>query len=154
MKTVVIKEYDHNAIQSIYELDLSNVTVKDCIGCWNCWNKTPGRCVHQDLNTFYTKYLEADRVIIFSKVTKGFVSGNLKTLLDRMIPLFLPYVEVSTGESRHVPRYEQYPDIEFYYEGNFVTQEGEEIFKDYIFRTFDHFASKDIIIKSIEQYNY
>ncbi len=152
MKTVVIREFGDYTIKSICELDISNVTIKDCVGCWNCWIKTPGRCVHQDLNVFYTKYLEADKVIIFSKVTKGFVSGNLKTLFDRIIPLFLPYVELSTGESRHVPRYGKYPDVEFYYEGNFVTQEGEQIFEDYIFRTFDQFASKYITIKSIEQY--
>lgn len=152
MKTVVIREFGDSTIQSIYELDLTNETIKDCIGCWNCWMKTPGRCVHKDLNVFYTKYLEADKVIIFSKVTKGFVSGNLKTLFDRMIPMFLPYVEVSTGESRHVPRYAKYPDIEFYYEGNFVTEEGKQILEDYILRTFDQFASKDITIKSIEEY--
>ena len=152
MKTVVIKEFGDFSIQSNYELDLTKVTIKDCIGCWNCWMKTPGRCVHQDLNTFYNKYLEADKVIIFSKISKGFVSGNLKTLFDRIIPLFLPYVEVSTGESRHVPRYEKYPDIELYYEGNFVTKEGKQIFEDYIFRTFNHFASRYITIKPTEQY--
>ncbi|WP_105618681.1 NAD(P)H-dependent oxidoreductase [Vallitalea okinawensis] len=153
MKTVVIRECGNNTSQSIYELDLTHVAIRDCIGCWDCWMKTPGRCVHNDLNIFYTKYLEADKVIIFSKTTKGFVSGILKTLFDRMIPLFLPYVEVSTGESRHVPRYTKYPDIEFYYEGNFATGEGKQIFIDYIFRTFDQFASKKIIVQSIEEYN-
>lgn len=151
MKTLVIREFDHYPIESIYELDLTN-TIKDCIGCWNCWIKTPGICAHQDLNVFYSKYIEVDKVIIFSKITKGFVCGNLKTLFDRMIPLFLPYVEVSTGESRHVPRYDKYPDIEFYYKGNFETGEGKDVFEDYIFRTFDQFASKDIIIKPIEGY--
>lgn len=152
MKTVVIKEFGEYPIESIYELDLTNVTIKDCIGCWNCWMKTPGRCVHKDLNTFYAKYLEADKVIIFSKVTKGFISGNLKSLFDRMIPLFLPYIDVSTGESRHVPRYEKYPDIELYYECNFLTKDGKQIFEDYIYRTFDQFASKNITIKPIEKY--
>lgn len=149
MKTVVIKEFGDCSIRSSYKLDLAKMTVKDCMGCWNCWMKTPGRCVHQDLNTFYTKYLKADKVIIFSKVAKGFVSGNLKTLFDRMIPLFLPYVELTTGESRHVPRYEKYPDIEFFYEGSFKTSEGRGIFEDYILRTFDHFASKHITIEKI-----
>jgi multimeric flavodoxin WrbA len=152
MKTVVIRELGNCELETIYELDLTKNQIKDCSGCWSCWLKTPGRCINKDLDEFYTKYLEADKVIIFSKVTKGFVSGNLKSLFDRMIPLFLPYVEVSTGESRHIPRYEKYPDIEFYYEGNFVTKDGRQIFEDYIYRTFDQFASKNITVKALEEY--
>jgi multimeric flavodoxin WrbA len=148
MKTVVIREFGDCEIESIYELDISKNVIKDCCGCWSCWWKTPGRCINKDLDEFYSKYLEADKVVIFSKVTKGFVSGNLKSLFDRIIPLFIPYVEVSTGESRHVPRYEKYPAIEFYYEGNFVTKDGKQIFEDYIYRTFDMFESKKVTVKS------
>lgn len=152
MKTIVVKEFGNHAIESIYELDLSKNVIKDCCGCWSCWWKTPGRCINKDLDEFYTKYLEADKVVIFSKVTKGFVSGNLKTLFDRIIPLFIPYVEVSTGESRHVPRYEKYPAIEFYYEGKFETKNGKDIFEDYIYRTFDMFESKNVTVKPIAEY--
>jgi multimeric flavodoxin WrbA len=153
MKTIVVKEFGNHTIESIYELDLSKNVIKDCCGCWSCWWKTPGKCINKDLDEFYTKYLEADKVVIFSKVTKGFVSGNLKTLFDRIIPLFIPYVEVSTGESRHVPRYEKYPAIEFYYEGKFVTKDGKEIFEDYIYRTFDMFESKNVTVKPIVEYS-
>lgn len=45
----------------------------------------------------------------------------MKTLFDRMIPLFMLYTSISTGESMHVMRYDKYPDIEFYYEGEFTT---------------------------------
>lgn len=152
MKTVVIRELGNYGVEAIYELDLTKNQIKDCSGCWSCWLKTPGRCINKDLDEFYTKYLEADKVIIYSKITKGFVSGNLKSLFDRMIPLFLPYVEVSTGEARHIPRYEKYPDIEFYYEDNFVTKDGRQIFEDYIYRTFDQFASKNITVKALEEY--
>lgn len=156
MKTVVIRELGNYDLESIYELDLTKNQIKDCCGCWKCWLKTPGRCINKDLDQFYFKYLEADRVVIFSKVTKGFVSGNLKSLFDRMIPLFLPQIELTTRESRgelsHIPRYEKYPDIEFYYESNFVAKEGKQIFEDYIYRTFDQFASKNIIVKTLEEY--
>ncbi|MBU5484478.1 flavodoxin family protein [Clostridium sp. MSJ-11] len=156
MKTVVIRELGDYELESIYELDLTRNHIKDCCGCWSCWLKTPGRCINKDLDQFYFKYLEADKVVIFSKLTKGFVSGNLKSLFDRMIPLFLPQIELSiresTGQFRHMVRYEKYPDIEFYYEGNFVTKEGNQIFEDYIYRTFDQFASKNITVKTLEQY--
>lgn len=157
MKSVVIRELGNYEIESIYDLDLTIIQVKDCCGCWSCWLKTPGRCINKDLDQFYSKYLEADKIVIFSKVTKGFVSGNLKSLFDRMIPLFLPQMEIaSTGETtglfKHLSRYEKYPDIEFYYEDNFATEEGKQIFEDYIYRTFDQFDSKHITIKSLREY--
>lgn len=151
MKTVVIKEYGNFVVPSIYEVDLKHVKVHDCVGCWSCWWKTPGKCAFTDLDEFYKNYLAADKVIIFSKVTKGFVSGNLKTLFDRIIPLFLPYVTLSTGESRHTPRYDKYPNIELYYEGEFATSEDREIYINYIKRTFNMFESKKITIKAIDE---
>lgn len=152
MKTVVIKEYGNFVVPSIYQIDLSQVKVHDCVGCWSCWWKTPGRCAFKDLDEFYKNYLAADKVIIFSKVSKGFVSGNLKTLFDRMIPIFLPYVILSTGESRHIPRYDKYPDIEVYYQGEFETGYDETIYTNYIQRTFNMFESKNIIVKSVNKF--
>lgn len=153
MKTVVIQEWGEIEIPCQYILDLRSTTVKDCTGCWSCWLKTPGRCIYKDLNEFYRSYLDADKVIIFSKVSKGFVSGNLKTLFDRMIPLFLPYITYKTGESMHLPRYEKYPEIEVYYVGDFASIEEEEIYKDYIHRTFYQFHSKCEIVKPISQFS-
>ena len=69
-----------------------------------------------------------------------------------MIPLFLPYVSYATGESMHVKRYEKYPDIEFYYEGEFEDEHSRKIFVDYVNRVFYQFHSKNITIKPIEEY--
>ena len=153
MKRVVISECGEIRIKFQHMLDLTNTTVKDCIGCWSCWLKTPGRCVHNDLDEFYKAYLDADRVIILSKLSHGFVSGNLKTLLDRMIPLYLPYITYKTGESMHVPRYEKYPNIEFYYQGEFSSIEDKKIYEDYIQRTFYQFHSKCETVKPIAQFS-
>lgn len=150
MKTVVIRECGNINMDSIYELDLNKMDPKDCIGCWSCWMKTPGKCIHNDLNEFYGKYLEADRIVIFSEIKKGFISGKMKTIFDRLIPHFLPYVEVSKDGSNHEPRYEKYPDIEFYYEGDFYTDNGRQILEDYIKRTFTQFRSKNILVDEIK----
>jgi multimeric flavodoxin WrbA len=101
---------------------------------------------------FYHQYISADKAIFFSKVKKGFVSGDLKTLFDRMIPLYLPYTTYSTGESMHVPRYEKYPDIEFYYDGQFKTAASHQNFVEYIYRVFYQFYSKNITVKPIEEF--
>lgn len=152
MKTVVIKECTDNSVADAYTFELSKTEVTNCTGCWSCWWKTPGKCVFKDLNEFFHEYITADKAIYFTKVTKGFVSGNLKSLFDRMIPLYLPYTTYKTGESMHVKRYEKYPDIEFYYDGQFQTDDDREIFEDYINRVFYQFYSKSIIVKPVEDY--
>ncbi|KNY27282.1 hypothetical protein [Pseudobacteroides cellulosolvens] len=152
MKTLVIKECSNIEIENTYTLDLSKQEVTHCAGCWSCWWKSPGKCVFEDLNKFYHEYITADKAIYFAKVSKGFVSGRLKSLFDRMIPLYLPYTTYKTGESMHVKRYEKYPDIEFYYDGQFQTEDDCEIFKAYINRVFYQFYSKNILVKPIEEY--
>ena len=76
----------------------------------------------------------------------------MKTLFDRMIPLYLPYVAYETGESMHVPRYDKYPDIEFYYKGEFQTVNSKQIYENYIKRVFYQFHSKNITVKPVEEY--
>jgi hypothetical protein len=152
MRTVVIKECESSTSPNVVTFDLAKMSVQDCSGCWTCWWKTPGRCIYKDLDEFYHQYITADKAIYFSKVTRGFASGNLKTLFDRMIPLYLPYVVYNTGESMHVPRYEKYPDIEFYYDGEFDSDDSRQIFVDYINRVFYQFHSKNIVIKPIEEF--
>lgn len=153
MRTIVIKECEIITNPNFFTIDLTKIVVNNCTGCWSCWWKTPGRCTQKDLDEFYHQYITADKAIYFSRVTKGFVSGNLKTLFDRMIPLYLPYTTHTTGESMHVRRYDKYPDIEFYYDGKFKTASGRQIFVDYINRVFYQFYSKNITVRPIEEFS-
>ncbi len=152
MKTVVIRECGNREIECDFLLDLEQTDIKDCIGCWTCWLRKPGRCAYKDLDEFYPAFLCADKVILFSKVTQGFVSGRLKTLFDRMIPLYLPYITYKSGESMHYPRYERYPEIEVYYEGVFETEEEREIYVAYMHRLFYQFLCKCDVVKPISEY--
>jgi len=150
---MIIREFGDYSSQDSYLYDLAQQPVKDCTGCWSCWWRTPGRCIHKDLNEFYKEYLKADKVTIFSKLSLGFVSGNLKTLFDRLIPMALPYIEYSTGESMHLPRYDKYPEIEVYYEGEFVNQDEELLYKDYLARVFYQFHISLNLVKPVSDYN-
>lgn len=152
MKTTVISECGSKDIQCDFLLDLDKADVKDCLGCWTCWLKKPGRCAYSDLDEFYKAFLSADKVILFSKVKQGFVSGKMKTLFDRMIPLYLPYITYKSGESMHYPRYERYPEIEVYYEGEFETEEERKIYIDYMHRLCYQFLCKCDVVKPISEY--
>ena len=95
--------------------------------------------------------MKADKVIIFSKVTKRFVSGDLKSLFDRMIPLFMPDITHKHGESMHLARYIKYPEVEVYYQGAFDNLDDRKIYEDYIHRTFSQFYSKCDVVKPLDQ---
>jgi hypothetical protein len=151
MIIIVINESESIPALNYLTFDLNKIGAKDCTGCWTCWWKTPGRCIYNDLDDLYHHYITADKAIYIAKVKKGFVSSTLKSLFDRMLPLYLPYVVYGTGESMHVPRYDKYPDIEFYYEGEFDQEHSRQIFIDYIHRVFYQFHSKNVVIKPIEE---
>ena len=152
MKTAVVRECSGVEMPGLYTLDLRKTQVRDCTGCWSCWLKTPGRCVCRDLDGFYRAWLDADKVIIFTQVSKGFVSGKLKTLFDRMLPLYLPYITYKSGESMHLPRYAKYPEAEVYYQGEFASAEEKKHYEDYIRRVFYHFRSKCDAVRPIAQF--
>lgn len=143
MKTFIVKEYDAPIPDGASSFDLSKTTLKHCLGCWSCWWTTPGRCVHKDLDEFYRQYLAADKVCIYCNVSGGFVSANMKALIDRMIVLVLPYISWDKGESFHEPRYSKYPSVDVIYKGEFLPNE-EEAFVAYWERTLDMMFAKEI----------
>jgi len=153
MKTVVIREVDGIDIpDAAFVLDLNRREIRDCAGCWSCWQKTPGRCAFKDLDDFYTAFIQADKVVLLIGVSCDFVSGRLKTLFDRLIPHFLPYTTYKTGESMHVPRYDHYPDIEVFYQGTFSSEEARRLYEEYLDRVFYQFHIQKTIIKPVEEY--
>jgi hypothetical protein len=45
-------------------VDLRNKKIKNCAGCFSCWTKTPGSCIHKDDMTqeLFPQWLESDEV--------------------------------------------------------------------------------------------
>jgi hypothetical protein len=90
---------------------LRDMDIRYCTGCWTCWWKTPGRCMHNDdMPALYTGFLASDLVILASPVIMGFVSALLKRATERLVPLIHPYLAIVEGECHHQGRYERYPE--------------------------------------------
>ncbi len=138
----------YEAIQNFYDEPLKIVRLGDksitaCIGCWNCWVKTPGRCVMKDQMTeCYPDYVNSDTVILLMNTAQGFISHQAKAFFDRTIPHYHPYIEIVDGECHHVARYQGYPDMVFYYDTEGLTNQEEQVIEDYLHRTAYHFKSK------------
>lgn len=138
----------YESIRNLYDEPLKVVrlgyqSITACIGCWNCWVKTPGRCVMKDqMAEFYPDYVNSDTVILLMNTSQGFISHQAKAFLDRTIPHYHPYIEIVDGECHHVARYKRYPYIVFYYDTEGLTDQEEQVIEDYLYRTGYHFQSK------------
>ena len=90
---------------------LREMNLKYCNGCWNCWVKTPGKCVaNDDSQKISATYISSDLVIFASPVIMGFTSALLKKANDKLLQILHPYIEIVDGECHHVRRYEYYPE--------------------------------------------
>jgi len=79
--------------------------VKPCLGDRACWTKTPGKCVqNDDANALLPKIQGADVIVFATPVYVDGMPGNLKNLLDRLIPRLEPYFVIRGEHCRHPPR--------------------------------------------------
>ena len=91
---------------------LREMDIRYCTGCWVCWWKTPGRCSLKDeMGEVLHAAINADQVLYVSPLVAGYVSANTKQVMDRMIPLVHPYIEMVEGEAHHRKRYAEYPTL-------------------------------------------
>jgi multimeric flavodoxin WrbA len=97
---------------AVERIDLRDLNLRYCVGCWTCWWKTPGLCAHKDdMADIYPKMVRADLVLWASPLILGTVSALLKKVQDRFVPIAHPYVELVDGECHHRHRYEHNADI-------------------------------------------
>jgi len=74
-------------------ITLKGKEIKHCLGCFNCWTKTPGVCVHKDdMPELLEKIGEADVLVFGTPLYIFTVSGLMKDFLDRMLPLLQPFI--------------------------------------------------------------
>lgn len=81
--------------------------IRDCTGCFTCWKSTPGVCCLQDdMAQIIEKVLRAD-VIIWSFPLYYFsLPARLKALMDRLLPLNLPFMQKDAPGGGHPSRYD------------------------------------------------
>ncbi len=85
---------------------LAQMRVGPCVGCFNCWLKTPGQCAINDDGPKVARAMaNCDALIFLSPVTFGGYSSRLKYAVERMIPTISPLFEKVGGEMHHKLRY-------------------------------------------------
>lgn len=85
--------------------DLSSLKISNCVGCFGCWVKTPGRCViRDDATTIYPCIAESDSVLYVSRIRYGGYDTVMKTMLERAIPVQQAFIRIYCNETHHVQR--------------------------------------------------
>ncbi len=125
------------------ELAVNELVVKPCLGCFSCWNKTPGKCcLCDDMTQVLEKLLWADVTIWSFPLYYFAVPGGLKNLIDRQLPLVLPFMqqaETAPGGS-HPSRYDRSGQKTVVISTcGFYTAEGNY---DGVVNLFDHLCGK------------
>ena len=68
-------------------IDLSQLKIGPCVGCFGCWVKTPGKCViRDDACRVYPYLAKSTRLLLVSRVRYGSYDTVMKTMLERAIP--------------------------------------------------------------------
>ena len=89
-------------VKRLYTNDLK---VKPCCGKLICWLHTPGVCaIKDDMRKVLPEVEWADVLVLASPVFVGGMPGPLKNLLDRFIPMGLPFIVSKDGHCRHPRR--------------------------------------------------
>jgi hypothetical protein len=88
-------------------INIRELDIKHCRGCFTCWTSTPGVCaIDDDVKDLLPRIAAADIHVIATPVYVDGMTSLSKMLLDRTIPLSRGSVEVRDGHIRHPGREE------------------------------------------------
>ena len=115
MKTLVLntlgKDYTEQITALIKDkeveiVDTSDMKIVHCMGCNQCWLKTPGICaIKDDYEEIIKKLVETENLWIVSNTHFGFLDYKGKRLMDRIMPMLNMTIGFRDGWMRHELRY-------------------------------------------------
>lgn len=111
--TQILTEGSHR----VTNLNLCQMNVENCNGCFGCWVKTPGECVIEDDSPGIRQaVIQSDFTLYASPLKMGYPSALLKRAMDKSVPLIHPYFTVVNQEVHHLARYKHYPRVGLLFE--------------------------------------
>ena len=105
----------------------AGASIKNCIGCFGCWHKTPGECViKDDFARTGAAIGHCDELIFVSKCCYGSLSPFCKMVLDRSISYVHPNFVMRRGEMHHKRRYDNVITVTAHFYGENMTDAEKE----------------------------
>jgi len=92
---------------SIERLNVAQMDINPCLGCFSCWKTTPGKCcIYDDMQTVLKKILWSDLIIWSFPLYYFSLPGKLKTVIDRQLPFSTPFMLSNVEGGGHPARYD------------------------------------------------
>jgi NAD(P)H-dependent FMN reductase len=94
-------------------VNLAELYLQPCRGCYTCWAATPGKCVHGEedgMARVMCAWREADLVVFGTPLYHFSMTGLMKTFLDRLLPESEPWLmedPQAPGWTMHPRRHDQ-----------------------------------------------
>lgn len=83
-----------------------DMKISHCMGCNQCWLKTPGRCaIKDDYEQILKLLVQAQNLWLVTDTRFGFMDHRGKRVMDRIVPMLNMYIEFRGGWMRHQLRY-------------------------------------------------
>ena len=107
--------------------------IRPCVGCFSCWNRTPGQCAIRDgYGDIGALFHRAEEVTVISRYTYGGFSGFVKNVFDRCLGYALPHFEVVGGETHHKRRYDEDKPFSFIFYGHGLGEREKAAARRYV----------------------
>jgi multimeric flavodoxin WrbA/putative sterol carrier protein len=94
-------------------INLHKKKIRYCSGCYTCWTKTPGLCIHKDDMTreILPKYLECDLCVLATPLYHFTINALMKTFIERTLPMTQPFFVKRDGVTHHPGRHQPPPVV-------------------------------------------
>lgn len=91
-----------NAGAEIEKIYLAKKRINRCIGCYTCWTKTPGVCMHKDdMPKILQKMKESEIWVFATPLYTDTMTSDMKTLMERTLPRLQPFLAKYKNRTRH-----------------------------------------------------
>lgn len=151
MKLIITDMEDFNIpIEGEYKVIKPSGTIRNCIGCFGCWVKTPGRCViHDGYESTGIDMGKCTELILVSACCYGSVSPFVKTVQDRAISYIHPDFVIRKGEMHHRRRYNHVIQLSAHFYGDSITESEKKTARKLIDANADNY---DAVVKGVSFY--
>jgi len=134
---VIIHDLKESQVQALLPVSASSDntivvsddgTIRNCIGCFGCWIKTPGVCVIRDNYGDIGAHLAKcdDEMIVISQCFYGGFSPFVKNVWDRAISYVHPDFVIRNKEMHHKRRYHNHFDLTVWFYGADISGQEKE----------------------------
>lgn len=132
--------------EEIEIVNTADLKIMHCMGCNNCWLKTPGICsIKDDYEIILKKLVGAENFWVVADTKFGFIDYRGKQVLDRVVPMLNMYIEIRDGWERHQLRYHAI-NFGVIYKGN----GNRELLEEWSMRVARNMAGRSLGVISLD----